>query len=62
MKCLNCNEEIKEIWDGPENIISEILDAKAAICALLNISIFEQPELCESLQRYRETGRSVGLL
>ncbi|MGD9208721.1 MAG: zf-TFIIB domain-containing protein, partial [Syntrophobacterales bacterium] len=55
-------EEIKEIWDGPENIISEILDAKAAICALINISIFEHPELCESLHRFRERGRSVGLL
>jgi Zn-finger nucleic acid-binding protein len=55
-------EEIKEIWDGPENIISEILDAKAAICALINISIFEQPELFESLQRFRESGRSSGLL
>jgi len=55
-------EEIKEIWDGPENIISEILDAKAAIWALLNIRIFEHPELCESLLQYRETGRSAGLL
>ena len=55
-------EEIREIWDGPENIISEILDAKAAIYALINISIFEQPALCESLQRFREMGHSIGLL
>jgi len=58
----NVYEEIREIWEGPENITSEILDAKAAICALINISIFEHPELCESLQRFRESGRASGLL
>ena len=42
-------EEIKEIWDGPENILSEILDAKAAISALINITIFEHPKLVKSL-------------
>ncbi|NIR15744.1 MAG: hypothetical protein GWN86_18170, partial [Desulfobacterales bacterium] len=42
-------EEIKEIWDGPENILSEILDAKAAISALTNITIFEHPKLVKSL-------------
>ena len=30
-------EEIKEIWDGPESQIAEILDAKAAIWALINV-------------------------
>ena len=42
-------EEIKEIWNGPENVISEILDAKAAISALINITIFEHPKLCNWL-------------
>jgi Zn-finger nucleic acid-binding protein len=45
-------EEIKEIWDGPEGKIAEILDAKAAISALINISIFEHPKLCGSLIQY----------
>jgi len=45
-------EEIKEIWDGPENIVSEILDAKAAISALINITIFEHPNLVNSLLRF----------
>ncbi len=38
-------EEIKEIWNGPEDKLSEILDAKAAISALINITIFEHPKL-----------------
>ncbi len=38
-------EEIKEIWSGPENVVSEILDAKAAISALVNLWIFEHPVL-----------------
>ncbi len=38
-------EEIKEIWNGPENKLSEVLDAKAAISALINIKIFEHPKL-----------------
>ena len=42
-------EEIKEIWDGPEDKISEILDAKVAISALANITIFEHPLLCKLL-------------
>lgn len=42
-------EEIKEIWNGPENKISEILDAKAAITALINITIFEHPALAKLL-------------
>jgi len=42
-------EEIKEIWNGPENKLSEILDAKAAISALINITIFEHPKLCKWL-------------
>ena len=38
-------EEIKEIWGGSESKVSEILDAKAAISALINITIFEHPKL-----------------
>ncbi len=45
-------EEIREIWDGPEGKIAEILDAKAAISALINISIFEHPKLADSLIRF----------
>ncbi len=54
-------EEIKEVWDGPENIISEILDAKAAISALINVTIFEHPLLCESLLGFRKVAKSIGL-
>ena len=45
-------EEIKEIWDGPEDRISEILDAKAAISALINITIFEHPLLFKFLTKF----------
>ena len=47
-------EEIKEIWTGPESKISEILDAKAAISALINITIFEHPSLCQRLMLLSE--------
>ncbi len=42
-------EEIKEIWQGREGTLSEILDAKAAVSALINITIFEHPVLCNML-------------
>lgn len=42
-------EEIKEVWDGPETTVSEIFDAKAAISALINITIFEHPTLFKIL-------------
>jgi len=44
-------EEIKEVWSGPEGKISEILDAKAAISALINIKIFEHPTLYNTLTK-----------
>jgi Zn-finger nucleic acid-binding protein len=47
-------EEIKEIWSGQESKISEILDAKAAISALINITLFEHPSLCQRLTAYSE--------
>jgi Zn-finger nucleic acid-binding protein len=42
-------DEIKEIWSGPEGTLSEVLDAKAVISALINITIFEHPALCKML-------------
>lgn len=52
---------MKEIWDGPEDNISEILDAKAAISALINIMIFEHPKLCKLLIRFGNMARAIGL-
>jgi Zn-finger nucleic acid-binding protein len=54
-------EEIKEIWDGPEGELSEILDAKAAVSALINITIFEHPKLCKVLFKFSKLARSMGL-
>ncbi len=48
-------EEIKEIWSGPEGTISEILDAKAAISALINVTIFEHPRLAKALKTFSES-------
>ena len=48
-------EEIKEIWTGPEGTISEILDAKAAVAALLNIALFEHPRLRQTLENLRDS-------
>lgn len=52
-------KEIKEIWDGPENKLSEILDAKAAINALLCIWIYEDPPLAMALIRFNEIALRV---
>ena len=54
-------QEIKEIWSGPENVVPEVLDAKAAIAALLNITIFEHPALFQTLQKISGAGRGIGL-
>lgn len=54
-------EEIKEIWNGPENVISEILDAKAAISALINITIFENPALHAKIQSFGDAAKGIGL-
>ena len=54
-------EEIKEIWSGPENVLSEILDAKAAISALICIAIFSKPALFNKLQTISKSGGAVGL-
>jgi hypothetical protein len=45
-------EQVKKIWnDSSESKISEVLDAKAAISALINISIYEHPALADLLLR-----------
>jgi hypothetical protein len=45
-------EQVKRIWtDSSESKISEVLDAKAAISALINISIYEHPALADLLIR-----------
>ena len=54
-------QEVKEIWSGPENKISEILDAKAAISALMCISIYEHPTLAKRLLDVGSAGRAVGM-
>ncbi|MHC4789539.1 MAG: zf-TFIIB domain-containing protein, partial [Planctomycetota bacterium] len=54
-------EEIREIWRGPESPISEVLDAKAAIAALISITLFEHPSLCKLLMRLSQAAGSVGL-
>ena len=53
-------EEIKEIWSGPEPVISEIFDAWAALNALLAIRIYENPVLASMLITAGRLGRSVG--
>ena len=55
-------EEIKDIWDGPEDAISELLDAKAAISALINIAIFSSPTLHDHASRLAEAGRRMGMM
>lgn len=54
-------EEIKEIWSGPENVISEVLDAKVAVAALLEWVVFEHPRLVKALLGTQERGRGIGL-
>lgn len=50
-------EEIKEIWNGPENLLSEILDAWVAFIALRNIKIYENPALFKTLRDIAEIGK-----
>lgn len=54
-------EEIKEIWSGPENVVSEVLDAKAAVVAMLEAMIFEHPRVRQALLDTQEMGRRMGL-
>ncbi len=48
-------EEVKEIWSGPENVFSELLDAKVAISALLNIAVYEHPKFAVFLINLEKT-------
>lgn len=54
-------KEIKEIWNGPEGAISEILDVKAAISALIGITIFEHPRLSRFLSNVSTAAHAVGV-
>ena len=54
-------EEIKEIWDGPEDVLSEVLDAKAAVAALVNLSIIEHPKLARLLNLFGRAAGSIGM-
>lgn len=54
-------QEFREIFGGPESTWDEILDAKAALLAFINVSIFEHPTLAKMLIQAGKTGRSAGL-
>jgi Zn-finger nucleic acid-binding protein len=54
-------EEVKKIGsDGSESKLAELLDAKSALGALLNISIFEHPKLAEFFLRANKVERVIG--
>jgi len=53
--------EVKEIARGPEGPVSELLDAAAAVSALVNITILDHPKLFERLLELQRAGRSLGL-
>jgi len=46
--------------DHSESTLSEILDAKSAISALINVSIFEHPKLAEFLLNANKAERVIG--
>ncbi len=54
-------EELKEVWSGPESTLSELLDVKAAVGALINITIFEHPTLFKLCMKVRDAGGKSGL-
>jgi len=54
-------EEIKDLWSGPEDAIAELLDAKAAISALINIALLDSPALHASASALADAGRKAGL-
>ncbi len=54
-------EELKEVWSGPESTLSELLDVKAAVGALINITIFEHPALFNLCMKARDMGGKSGL-
>jgi len=53
-------EEIKEIWDGPEGVLSEIRDAASAIGTLINMKIYKHPRLVDAMAKFAMASRSVG--
>lgn len=53
-------EEVGKIWNKPGNKLSEALDAKAAISALINIDIYEHPHLAKLLRGIASEGRATG--
>ncbi len=54
-------KEIKDIWSGPENVVSEILDAKAAVTALLEAMIFDHPRMAKLLFKTQDMRKRTGL-
>jgi len=50
-------EEVREIWTGPEGMVSEMADAKAAISALISITIYDNPALFRMARRISEAPR-----
>ena len=54
-------EELKEVWSGPESTLSELLDVKAAVGALINITVFEHPALFNLCMKARDAASKSGL-
>ncbi len=54
-------EELKGTWAGPEGALAEALDAKAAVAALINVTIFEHPRLAKLLSALSRAASSIGL-
>jgi Zn-finger nucleic acid-binding protein len=58
-------KEIKEIWNGPETVWSEVVDAKAAILAFLSLKMYEHPVLSKRLLDFGsaagKNAKSIGL-
>lgn len=53
-------QDIKEVLHGRGHELSELLDAKAAIWAFINLKIFEHPALVESLIKTQQRMRFPG--
>jgi Zn-finger nucleic acid-binding protein len=54
-------QEVEKIWSKPGSKFSEILDAKAAISALINIDIYEHPHFAKFLFGIESAAHSVNL-
>ncbi len=42
-------EELKEVWNGSESLLSELGDTKAAVSTYINLTIFDHPRLVQWL-------------